>query len=180
MNGINNTTSSKTAEVSKSSAMPGYVASDFVITPDWCAKDIVDYFSPSGIILDPCVGDGAFSQYMDGCEWCEITRGKDFFEFNKKVDWIVGNPPYSIFNKWLQHSFEIADNIVYLLPSHKIFNPLGILRIIKNNGWIKHIRVYDTGRGIEWARSRPIIAIHLQRNYIGDTSWSFVGGELVT
>jgi len=29
-----------------------YVASDFVVTPDWCAKDIIDYFSPSGIILE--------------------------------------------------------------------------------------------------------------------------------
>ena len=29
---------------------------DVVFTPDWVAKDIVDYFKPTGIILDPCKG----------------------------------------------------------------------------------------------------------------------------
>jgi hypothetical protein len=30
---------------------------------------------------------------------------------------------------WMEHSFAIADNIVYLLPTFKIFNALGLCRM---------------------------------------------------
>ena len=33
---------------------------DIVMTPEWLAIEIIDHFSPSGIILDPCRGEGAF------------------------------------------------------------------------------------------------------------------------
>jgi hypothetical protein len=105
-------------------------------------------------------------------DYCEIQENINFFEYESKVDWIIGNPPYSIFNEWMQHSFDIADNIVYLVPTFKIFNALGLCRMYRENGWIKHIRFYDTGKDIEWSRSRPIVAVHFQKGYDGDTSWS--------
>ncbi|HOJ94871.1 MAG TPA: hypothetical protein PK390_06505, partial [Fervidobacterium nodosum] len=49
-------------------------------------------------------------------------------------------------------------------------------RMYGQNGWIKHIRFYDTGKKIEWSRSRPIVAVHFQKNYFGDTSWSYYEG----
>jgi hypothetical protein len=55
--------------------------SDVVYTPDWCASDMIDWFKPSGRVLDPCKGAGAFFDKMpDGAEWCEIREGRDFFE----------------------------------------------------------------------------------------------------
>ena len=30
------------------------VESDYVLTPEWCAKDIMQYFAPTGKMLDPC------------------------------------------------------------------------------------------------------------------------------
>ena len=33
---------------------------DVVYTPDWVAKDMVEFFKPSGRILEPCKGDGVF------------------------------------------------------------------------------------------------------------------------
>lgn len=156
------------------------VPSDYVLTPEWCAKDMIEYFSPSGQILDPCRGLNKvfYNNLPIDSNWCEIQEGKDFFEYNEKVDWIIGNPPYSIFNKWMQHSFEISDNIVYLVPTFKIFNALGLCRMYKENGWIKHIRFYDTGKEIEWSRSRPIVAVHFKKGYIGDTSWSFYNNKI--
>lgn len=32
------------------------VQSDYVLTPEWCAKDMINFFNPSGKILDPCAG----------------------------------------------------------------------------------------------------------------------------
>lgn len=151
------------------------VPSDYVLTPEWCAKDIIEHFNPQGKLLDPCRGlNKVFHNLMpENSEYCEIQEGINFFEYKQKVDWIIGNPPYSIFKDWMIHSYEVADNIVYLLPMFKVFNALGLCRIYKQNGQIKHVRIYDTGRDIDWARSRPIAAVYFQKNYKGDTSWSY-------
>lgn len=151
------------------------VESDYVLTPEWCAKDMMEYFTPTGKMLDPCRGlNKVFYNLMPpNADWCEIQEGNNFFEYNKSVDWIIGNPPYSIFHDWMEHSFALAENILYLLPTFKIFNALGLCRMYGQNGWIKHIRFYDVGKDIEWSRSRPIVAVHFQKNYFGDTSWSY-------
>lgn len=60
---------------------------DVVFTQDHIARDIVRYFKPTGRMLDPCCGNGAFLKYMPGADWCEITKGKDFFEWKDPVDW---------------------------------------------------------------------------------------------
>ena len=50
------------------------------------AKWIVDYFQPTGKMLEPCRGEGAFytamQEYNDDVDWCEISEGKDFFDYN--------------------------------------------------------------------------------------------------
>ena len=81
---------------------------DIVYTPDWVARDMVDYFKPSGRILEPSCGDGAFLRHLPAnTEWCEIEKGRDFFTWHDCVDWIIGNPPYMIYDQWMAHSFEL-------------------------------------------------------------------------
>lgn len=64
---------------------------DVVYTPDWAAKDMVDFFRPSGRILEPCKGGGVFLKYLPPeTEWCEIAEGVDFFAWSKPVDWCCG------------------------------------------------------------------------------------------
>lgn len=90
---------------------------DLVFTPRPLAQDIINHFAPSGTILDPSKGDGAFfDQYPIDCEkfWCEISEGTDFFEWSDRVDWIITNPPWSKMRKFIQHGMKCADNIVYL------------------------------------------------------------------
>ena len=153
----------------------GALESDIVLTPDWAAKDIMEYFKPHGTILDPSRGNGAFHQFMpNGSPWCEVREGRDFFEWDERVDWIVGNPPYSIFRKWITHSFAIADNIVYLLPIQLVYNPILLLREIFEYGGIPHFRWYDVGLDIPWSRSRIIVAAHFKKSYLGGTTWSVV------
>lgn len=65
------------------------IKNDLFYTPDFLAKKVVNHFNPSGKILEPCFGKGAFyNSYPNDCEkeWCEIEMGVDFMNYNKKVD----------------------------------------------------------------------------------------------
>ena len=140
---------------------------DVVFTPDNVAKTIVDLFNPSGVCLDPCRGEGAFYKYLPvGSLWCEIAEGKDFYSFSQKVDWIVSNPPYSEFDKWLFHSFEIADNIVYLIPVYKVWKNWNVMMSIKKWGGVKAAYYLPASRA-GFPFGFPAGAFHFQRGYTG-------------
>ena len=138
---------------------------DVVFTPDWVAKDMVEWFKPSGTILEPSSGDGVFLEYLPaGTEWCEINKGRDFFKWDKRVDWIVGNPPYGIFADWLRYSFNISNNIVYLIPINKPYNSGKLLQQINKWGSIKHIRYYANGAALGFPIGFAIGAIHFSKS----------------
>lgn len=130
------------------------------------------FFKPVGKILDPCRGENKVFHNILQCDYAEIKEGRNFFDIKEEYDWIIGNPPYSIFNKWIKHSYTIGKDIVYLLPTFKVYNALSLMRLYFKEGYIKHIRLYDTGKDIEWSRSRPICSVHFQVGYFGDTSYS--------
>ena len=148
---------------------------DIVYTPDAVAKMIVDEFKPTGRILEPCKGGGAFMRYLpEGSEWCEIREGRDFFEFKEPVDWIVSNPPYSNWERWLAHSFEIATNIVYLVPIAKVFKSMGTVRSIYEYGGIVKALFMPAGKA-GFPFGFPCGAFHFQRGYKGPMESRVVG-----
>jgi len=53
---------------------------------------------------------------------CEIERGCDFHEWNKKVDWIVGNPPFHESWKWVNKSSEVARRGMAFLLNNQCLN----------------------------------------------------------
>ena len=150
-----------------------YNKNDVVLTPPPIAADIVRHFRPSGAILDPCKGEGAFLDHMPGAEWCELREGVDFFAWSKRVDWIVSNPPYSIFTEWLERSLKIADDIVYLIPLSKVFNSEARLRDIMRWGGIVETRHYGSGTDCGFPFGFPCGAVHIRRGYKGPMRWSF-------
>ncbi len=152
---------------------------DVVYTPDWLARDLVEWFKPSGRILEPCRGNGAiFSLLPDSANWCEIQEGADFFRWTEPVDWIVSNPPYSIFKEFLLHAMDISENVVYLVPLYRFFNS-GVLvkKCWIEKFWVTHVRVYGTARIFGYSNGNPIAAIHWLRGWQGDTSWSRFGEQ---
>lgn len=147
--------------------------SDVVYTPDWVVDDMLTHFAPSGRVLDPCSGDGAFLDKIPGADWCEITKGRDFFQWAEPVDWVIGNPPYSITREWFKHSYQIADNVCYLLPVRNVFSAYGFLREVDAYGGIVAVRVYGTGNRLGFPMGNAIGAVHLQRDYRADTQFTF-------
>jgi len=147
---------------------------DVIFTPEYIAEGIINHFKPSGKCLDPCKGNGAFLKYLPiNSDWCEITEGKDFFDYRKKVDWIVGNPPYSIFEKWLIHSFKVADNIVYLIPITKALTSYRVMKQIYELGSICEIFVLGAGRHIGFPFGFAIGAVHFKPKVKTDIKITF-------
>jgi hypothetical protein len=149
--------------------------SDVWLTPDWIAEDMVRFFKPSGMVLDPCKGEGAFLRHMPGAEWCEIKEGRDFFLWTKSVDWIVSNPPYSTFTSFHDHAMKIANEIVWLIPLHKPWGSWPRLLALQKWGWIKHIRIYGKSRDFGLDMGFVCGAVHYSKEHMLETKYSFYG-----
>lgn len=143
---------------------------DVVYTPDDVARDVVAFFKPSGRILEPSKGDGAFMRYLPpDTEWCEISEGRDFFANHEHYDWIVGNPPYSCFDEWLDHSFKLAENVCYLVFVRTVFNSMPRMEAVAKYGGARTIYVIGPASSIGWESGLPVGAFHFQRGYKGGT-----------
>lgn len=146
---------------------------DVVYTPGWLSKAIVEHFQPSGRCLDPCLGDGAFYDFLpEGREWCEIENGRDFLQYEKRVDWCIGNPPYSCLLEWIRYSFKIADNIVYLLPLHRVMGSGSFLEDVAKWGGLKEVFYIGTGTDAGFPFGHALTAVHYKRGWRGGTQWS--------
>jgi len=143
---------------------------DVVFTPDWLAMQIVDMFDIRGDILEPCKGEGAFMKYLPEMttDWCEIAEGRNFYDYNKKVDWIVTNPPYSDYNRFLEHAFKLANNIVLLVPVAKMFKSMGTLKAIMDYGGFVSIHTLPASKA-GFPFGFPCAVYYLKRGYKGQT-----------
>ncbi len=146
---------------------------DVVYTPDWVARDMVDFFKPTGRILEPASGDGAILKYLPGADWCEIEKGRDFYAIRDQYDWIISNPPYTQYSQWLYKSFEVAPNILYLVPCNKAFNGYEMMINLLQWGGIKCMRVYGPGSLLKFPVGFAVGALHYQKDYNGPMEISF-------
>lgn len=153
---------------------------DIWMTPRDLARKIVCHFQPCGYIIEPCVGEGAFSDPLrdyafDGkVDWCELSKGRDFLltDFgDKKFNWLVTNFPFSKYVDFLEKSMKIADNIVtYGTVSH-ILALKKRLRIVRQAGfYIREVLLTDTPE--DWRTGGfQCGAIHLSKQS-GDCKFS--------
>lgn len=153
-------------------------AGDAVYTPEWVAADIVRYFKPRGRVLEPCCGGGAFMRFLPaGTMWCEIAKGRDFFDWSEPVDWIVTNPPYSQTRQFLRHALALANNVVFLVPPRNIFSGYGCVRECAGWGGLRAMRWYGTGTRLGFPMGNGIAALHWKRWHQGSILESFYEDE---
>ena len=148
---------------------------DIVMTPVYLAKNIIEHYKPTGLILDPCRGEGAFynNYNTDNKDWCEIDEGKDFLEYNKKVDWIITNPPWSKMRIFLEHGMRIADNIVYLTTINH-YTTKRRIRDMKENGFgIKEFYCVNTPKKPWQGSGFQLGAVHTKRDWSGPITMSY-------
>jgi hypothetical protein len=146
---------------------------DVVMTPRWFAKEIIDYFPLEGFVLDPSKGEGAFYDQFPAHvqkDWCEVRENRDFFDWQRRVDWILGNTPWSgyAFTAFQEHSFELADNVALLIPSAMGLTTKKRIRLMAQFGHaLKEIVFYDWPP--EWPQYAFTLTVHhWQRGWTGE------------
>lgn len=92
---------------------------DIFITPLFLAKkaiSLIDY-KEKDIWYDPFKATGHYYEQFPTVnkEWSEITAGRDFFKFNKPIDIICSNPPYSILDNIIRHSIALNPRVIQYL-----------------------------------------------------------------
>lgn len=148
-------------------------AHDLVMTPMELARQIIEQLpiKPNETLLEPAKGNGAFYDNFpvkNKKYWCEISCGVDFFSYMQKVDWIITNPPYSIFDRFIEHSFLLSNNVVFLCPLSKFVNSMGRMRLYKKYGGAVKIIVLAAAR-CGFPFGFPCAVIWFKRGYKGDT-----------
>ena len=148
---------------------------DLVMTPDYLAVEIINHFAPTGVILDPSRGTGAFYDNFPGDNnvWCELGEGKDFLTYTDKVDWIITNPPWSKIQQFLLHGMEISDNIVYLTTINHYTTKRRIREMRQHNFAIKEIYCVPTPKNPWPQLGFQLAAVHTQRGYTGGITMSY-------
>lgn len=115
-------------------------------------KDLVAITPISGSVLDAGSGKNkVWFNNLSGEKYeCEIEDGVDFMEWDKKVDWVVGNPPYHIGWQFTEMASRIAQKGIAWLVNNQEMNSLFTprrLQIMADNGFtLKSIKVVADAR----------------------------------
>lgn len=157
----------------KYQANKNYKSDDVVMTPVCLAERLVKHFNPTGKGLEPCCGSGNIFKFLNDADWCEISKGRDFFEYNNRVDYVFTNPPWSQIRGFLQHSMKIANDIYFLFTINHLWTKAR-LRDIKNNEFgIVEICAVETPK--EFPQSGfQLGMVHLKKNYKGNIKLTYL------
>ena len=119
------------------------VANDKIYTPLPIAKRMIELcnIQPNDTVLDCSKGAGVFYDNLPECkkDWCEVDTDivgndiKDYFDYNTNVDLVIGNPPYSLWDKWIEHTMKITNKFCFIFGVLNLTQPR--VRDILNNGF---------------------------------------------
>jgi hypothetical protein len=79
-------------------------------------------------------------------DWAEIDKGKDFFTYDKKVDWCICNPPYKDLWTYISKTMDISNEGFSFLMAVDFWNRLTKKRLneMKEKGFnISNIYVLE-------------------------------------
>lgn len=152
-----------------------YNPNDVILTPVNIAKKIISWLplKPFETVLDPFYGTGNFYDNFPPDvikDYTEIMFGKDFFKYEKHVDWIISNPPYSKYTEVMNHSYKIADNIVYLIPLNKVVSSWGRVKDLQRFGGIYKMWIMPAGK-CGFPFGFPACACWFKKGYKGPVNY---------
>lgn len=122
----------------------------FHYTNEKMAQDLIDLLPLSHYTTALDAGSGRNKVWFrnlpcDEKYECEIEDGNDFFDWQKKVDWVIGNPPYH--QSWLftKKALDIATIGIAWLVNNQALNshltPKRIELMQENGFYLQKIQV---------------------------------------
>ena len=152
---------------------------DVVMTKPESAVKILNYFQqqynygPESKVLEPCKGNGSFYDNMIGDKyWCEITENKDFMGWKDPVDWIITNPPYSIYDIFLKKAMSVANNIVLFVPFSKLWKSKSNELMVNQYGGIRDLVYMGTGSQHGFPMGFVVGCVYFKKNYDGPIKYT--------
>ena len=98
----------------------------FHYTNEQMVKDLIKLipFKITDTILDAGSGKNKvwYNNLVGEKYECELDDGCDFIKWEKKVDWIIGNPPYHESWKFTEKSLDIAEKGIAFLVNNQALN----------------------------------------------------------
>lgn len=144
-----------------------YKSNDVIYTPVELAERLLKHFNPQGKGLEPCKGSGNIYNLMSNADWCEISEEKDFFDYHNKVDYIFTNPPWSNIKNFMEHSFELADEVYFLITINHVWTKARIKLLQQYNFGIKEICLFDTPSNFP-QMGFQLGMVHFSKKWAGD------------
>ena len=96
------------------------------------------------VCLDCCAGVNKIWFDNIPCEnkyWCEILEGKDFIDFNKEVDYLVGNLPFNLFKLFFEKIMKLNINKgIGIICLENSITPTRLMRLENKGFYLKYIR----------------------------------------
>ena len=117
----------------------GYTGNDIIYTPIELAKAHIATipYIEGEVWLDPWSGAKVYyDNYPVDClkDYCEITEGKDFLQYQGKVDVICSNPPYSQLNAMLMKCISLSPRVISVLVGFHHLSPRR-LELMESKGY---------------------------------------------
>lgn len=152
-------------------------------TPSYICDKMINLIENKGIILEPSCGDGAFLKKLPktaiGLEIDEKIKYPtaltlDFFEWNKKVDTIIGNPPYVKYKDILDSTKAKLPQVMDARTNLYSFFIWHAIEILNDNGELIFIVPRDL---IKSSSTIPL----MKKMYLegGFTYWQEYGDEKI-
>ncbi len=133
---------------------------EFYYTNEQMVRDLlaITPIHPFAIVLDAGSGNKVWFKNLgirkECRRECEIERGCDFFEWNEKVDWVIGNPPFrnnapdgrriNLVPQWIFKSAEIANiGFAFLInaKSFSLFTTSRLERLREKGFYLEKIHI---------------------------------------
>ena len=98
---------------------------DLIYTPSELSEKLISFIpiKENDILLDGFKGNGSFYNNFPESnkkDWCEIEEGRDFFCYNKKINWCISNPPFSMFTKILKKSSRSSRRFLRIMSGSSL------------------------------------------------------------
>lgn len=125
--------------------------SDFYETPYSLTELFLDNarlgVEKDGRVLEPACGHGAITKVLSQKGYSNVTSydiesGTDFLDEDRRFDFIITNPPFSLAKEFIEKAIETAPRFAFLLPLSYLHGKERYEKFYRNDDLLKSVHVF--------------------------------------